>query len=1646
MTFDDAASATPVVTIPALTAGTELTFTLTVTGRATTTSNGSAPDTDTATVTATDANAAPAFTSSATFDAAENQTAAGTVAASDSDVGDSVTGYAIQGGADQAAFSIGAASGVLTFRSAPNFEDATDADARNTYVVVVRATSGTGARAKTADQPITVTVTDVDGEAPGVPGAPTVSSASVSSLTAAWAAPANAGPPITDYDYRYQMKSAPGWTAVTNTTSTALSATITGLAEDTEYEVQVLATNAEGTSGWSDSGSDSTATTPGVTVSKTALTVTEQDTTGGSYTVVLDSEPTATVTVTVAGHAGTDVTRTPGTLTFTTSNWDTVQTVTVTAGDDADTTDDSVTLTHSAASTDTGYNGITIAGVVVTVRDNDTAQVTGVTVDAGDARLVMNWTAVDNATGYTVQWKSGNQGYNTGNRQATVTSGTTTSHTITGLTNGTEYSVQVSATRTDANDGPPSAEVQGTPAVPTAAGVTVSKTALTVTEQDTTGDGYTVVLDTEPTATVTVTVAGHAGTDVTPTPGTLTFTTSNWDTVQTVTVTAGNDTDTTDDSVTLTHSAASTDTAYSGITIADVVVTVRDNDTAPSTDATLSGLALADGEGTVITLSPAFDAAIGIYTASVANGIDTVVLMATQNDSNAMVAIANDDDTNKPGEAQLDLNVGSNTLTVTVTAEDDSTQTYTITVTRAGAAPPPGVTVSKTALTVTEEDTTGGSYTVVLDSEPTATVTVTVAGHAGTDVTPTRGTLTFTTSNWDTVQTVTVTAGNDTDTTDDSVTLTHSAASTDTAYSGITIAGVAVTVRDNDTAQVTGVSVDAGDVRLVVNWTAVGNATGYTVQWKSGSQNYNTNRQATVTSGATTSYTIRNLTNGTAYTVRVIATRTGANDGPPSAGVTKTPEANTSTNTDPLTLTVEAVQDTVTEGEPVRYRIVMSKPTGGVEVEAVYRYRGEFLRHDPSSTITGIRSRRGVLYWEVERQTLDDAVDEADGRFTVRLRPGDGYQLGTPSVARVTIRDNDPEAVSPPVVSVADATVEEGTGPLAFRVTLDRAPVETATVDWETLNGSGKAGAKAGQDYVAASGTLVFAPGETVKTVTVAVLDDVHDEGREVMLLYLPNAVGAIIADALAKGTISNSDPLPRALMARFGRTAAVHVVEHVEARMAAPRAVGVEAQVAGRQLRPGMEREMALDFLSQLGSSAGMHAPGAGSGGARSGSPMGAAAGSIGLAAGMGGPAGGGMGLAADPMNGMAGPDGGLFDRGLSSMGLGVENLLTSSSFALTRETRQGGILSFWSRGARSSFAGREEALSLGGDVRTTMFGADYAKGPLVTGLSLSNSRGLGEYAGVSDGQVASAVTGLYPWLGYKLSDRVSVWGVTGYGKGALTLTPGEGAALTSGLSMAMAAAGTRGALVAGGASGFALAFKADALWVGTSIDGVEGPGGNLAATVAAVTRFRTGLEGSRGYTLAGRLSLRPSVEVGLRHDGGDAENGAGMDVGGGLVVSDASTGLAIDVRVRMLVMHQAEEFRERGMAVSLSYNPRPSTPLGFVARVAPSWGGQATSGAEALWGQATMGGLAHGSLASGNRLDGEVGYGLPVGSRFVGTPTLGVGTSADGRDYRLGYRLGALGGAGTAFELGVDAQRRERPLQGDTDHAARARATLRW
>ncbi len=709
--------------------------------------------------------------------------------------------------------------------------------------------------------------------------------------------------------------------------------------------------------------------------------------------------------------------------------------------------------------------------------------------------------------------------------------------------------------------------------------------------------------------------------------------------------------------------------------------------------------------------------------------------------------------------------------------------------------------------------------------------------------------------------------------------------------------------------------------------------------------------------------------------------------------------------------------------------------------------------------------------------TVDDEADEENGRVVAALAAGGGYTVGDAARATVTVADDDEDN---PAILTDRAIAREGDDEaVVFNVRLDGPASHTVTVDYATADGAGvwasTGTATAGVDYTATSGTLSFAAGETWQSVSVPILDDVIDEGTEYFLLRFSNPQGATLEAGRreVQGLIRNTDLIPGALLARFGRATAEQVVTQIEERMAAPRRRGFRARFAGRELRSGQERDFALGFLTQLaqpmgmgshagGASMGMgpagaapmgmgpHAGGAGAFGVSTGgmNGMGAAGGAMGMG-GMGA-AGGAMGMGAVPgAMGGYGPAGGMHGGGLlGSMGMGGD-LFSNSEFELNRESR-GGMLSVWSRSSRSYFSGLENALSLDGDVRTTMFGADYSRGALTVGLSVGRTLGLGGYRrDASAGQMTTSMTGFYPWVGYQVNERVSVWGVTGYGTGGLSLTPEGRSAMETGVSMAMSAVGTRGELIGARATGgFALAFKADALWVGAASDLVDGAMGRLNASDAGVTRVRTALEGSRGYTLVGgRLSLTPSVEVGLRRDGGDAETGAGMDVGGGLAFTDAVTGLSLDVRVRTLVVHQAEGFSERGMSLSLGWDPTPSSPLGLNARVAPSWGGSAQGGAETLWNNQMAYGMgSHQMYGAGGQLNAEVGYGLPVGARLVGTPRVGLTTSQYGRDYRVGYGLGAVDRGKLNFELGVDAQRREMPAQGQVSNGVMGRGTVGW
>ena len=110
--------------------------------------------------------------------------------------------------------------------------------------------------------------------------------------------------------------------------------------------------------------------------------------------------------------------------------------------------------------------------------------------------------------------------------------------------------------------------------------------------------------------------------------------------------------------------------------------------------------------------------------------------------------------------------------------------------------------------------------------------------------------------------------------------------------------------------------------------------------------------------------------------------------------------------------------------------------------------------------------------------------------------------------------------------------------------------------------------------------------------------------------------------------------------------------------------------------------------------------------------------------------------------------------------------------------------------------------------------------------------------------------------------------------------------------------------------------------------------------------------------------------------------------------------------------------------------------------------------SGAEAHWSRESMGGMSHDPLmnSGGQRLHTEVGYGLPIGSRFVRRPRAGVRTSQYGRDYRIGYGMQVLEQGRLNLQVGVNAERRESPVfqmqeQGTrSDQRVLARATVQW
>ncbi len=524
--------------------------------------------------------------------------------------------------------------------------------------------------------------------------------------------------------------------------------------------------------------------TPGLVVTPTEVRVTEGDDAGASYQISLASAPTGLVLVTITSNS-TDVDVTDGAW-FTTTDWNNPQTITVTASDDPDLADENVRLNHTVTS---GSYAASAVRVQVTVEDDDmpglavNPQMLSM-VEGASATYDVELTAEPSAD-VTVTI-SGHTDTDLTLSGATLTAGSLTftvgnwnqaqSVTVTAGQDSDTTDDTATLTHTASGGGYDSLEPVGTP-------VTIIDNdrprinvpaAVTVDEADTDGVVYAVRLATEPSADVTVTISGHADTDVTLSGDTLTNnaltftrsirTTLNWGAPQMVTVTGGNDDDTANESVVLTHTATGGD--YAGLT-AQVEVTVVDDDE-PEIILSHSEVTIdeADPNGAVyevrLATEPSQQVEVEIIAAVGTDLVRTpeVLTFTTSNWNTAQeVKVTAPPDVDTMHEQEFIVHSGSGgeydgtTKTVTVIVQDDDI---------------PGVVIAPIEVAVDEGDPAGVNYTVVLTSEPAGDVTVTISGHAGTDVTVsgstlTDGVLTFTRANWAVSQTVKVVAEEDDD-------------------------------------------------------------------------------------------------------------------------------------------------------------------------------------------------------------------------------------------------------------------------------------------------------------------------------------------------------------------------------------------------------------------------------------------------------------------------------------------------------------------------------------------------------------------------------------------------------------------------------------------------------------------------------------------------------------------------------------------------------------------------------------------------------------------------------------------------------------------------------------------------------------------
>ena len=394
---------------------------------------------------------------------------------------------------------------------------------------------------------------------------------------------------------------------------------------------------------------------------------------------------------------------------------------------------------------------------------------------------------------------------------------------------------------------------------------------------------------------------------------------------------------------------------------------------------------------------------------------------------------------------------------------------------------------------------------------------------------------------------------------------------------------------------------------------------------------------------------------------------------------------------------------------------------------------------------------------------------------------------------------------------------------------------------------------------------------------------------------------------------------------------------------------------------------------------------------------------------------------------------------------------LLTGSSFHLPLNAGDAGAggmvggLALWGSGDYRKFSGgNPESVDYRGNVLSANIGVDTrVSDSLLAGMSVGLARGTVDYTDsyALTGELTSRLTSIHPYVGWQGSGNMNVWATAGYGWGDVEVDDHSADMQMSDLTQQMAAAGVNATLMAsdhvieGGAT--SLEVKAETAFTRADIEG----SGSLREMTLNASRQRLIFEGVHARKLSSGASLAPSVEFGVRHDGGDGETGSSLELGGGLRYSDPASGLTIEGRARTLV-HHGGDYDEWGVNGLLRVDPATSG-RGLALHVRPTWGHTAGS-VRQLWETGVTAGVTPTNQSAAGRVSGEIGYGLGAGSGLgVVTPYAGLEISVAGaRSWRMGTRWLVAPDA----QLNLEGTRYEAASEERSEHVVMLRGALRW